>query len=196
MADNTSYWSNLARQVGQGLSFGFSDEVEAALRALAQFDPAQYRAIKDRIKDRIEAERRAWAKANPNMAMGAETVGALVPGVVGAFVPGGQAATAGTLARLGRVARVMDALVERFAARVAPRALAALQSRRLGRLGVGIADETATGAVQSAGEARTTQDIPQAVQEAAPMNALTSLAVRGATGAGGLAVKRIRKGKK
>lgn len=189
MADNTSYWSNLARQVGQGLSFGFSDEGEAALRALAQFDPAQYRAI----KDRIEAERRAWAEANPNMAMGAETVGAMVPGVVGAFVPGGQGATVGAL---GRIARVMDAPVERFAARVAPRALAALQSRRLGRLGVGIADETATGAVQSAGEARTTQDIPQAVQEAAPMNALTSLAVRGATGAGGLAVKRIRKGKK
>lgn len=175
--------------MGQGLSFGFSDEGEAALRALAQFDPAQYRAI----KDRIEAERRAWAEANPNMAMGAETVGAMVPGVVGAFVPGGQGATVGAL---GRIARVMDAPVERFAARVAPRALAALQSRRLGRLGVGVADETATGAVQSAGEARTTQDIPQTVQEAAPMNALTSLAVRGATGAGGLAVKRIRKGKK
>lgn len=175
--------------MGQGLTFGFSDEGEAALRALAQFDPAQYRAI----KDRIEAQRRAWAEANPGTAMGAETVGALVPGVVGAFVPGGQAATAGTLAR---IARVMDAPVERFAARVAPRALSALQSSRLGRLAVGVADETATGAAQSAGEARTTQDIPQAVQEAAPMNALASLAVRGATGAGGLAVKRIRKGKK
>jgi hypothetical protein len=186
---DTSYWSNLARQVGQGLSFGFSDEGEAALRALAQFDPAQYRAI----KDRIEAQRRAWAEANPGTAMGAETVGALVPGVVGAFVPGGQGATVGSLAR---IARVMDAPVERFAARVAPRALSALQSTRLGRLGVGVADEAATGAVQSAGEGRTIQDIPQEVLDAAPMNFLSSLAVRGATGAGGLAVKRIRKKRK
>jgi len=192
VADYLPYLTNLARQTGQGLSFGFSDEGEAALRALAQGDPHQYRAI----KDRIEAQRRAWAEANPNTAMGAETVGALVPGVVGAFVPGGQGATVGTLARLARLARAMDAPVERFAARVAPQALSAVQSSKLGRLAVGVADEAATGAAQSAGEARTIQDIPQEVLDAAPMNFISSLAVRGATGAGGLAVKRIRKSKK
>jgi len=188
VADNQpSYLANLARQVGQGLSFGFSDEGEAALRALAQSDPYQYRAI----KDRIEAQRRAWAEANPNTAMGAETVGALVPGVVGAFVPGGQGASVSAASMIPRVARAMAEPLTVAAERFAP-SLAVRGARVLP-----LADEVLTGAVQSVGSADTLADAPERIAEDMPANVAGSLAVRGANAAlkKRLAVRRARKGR-
>lgn len=187
-----NYWSNAGRQFGQGLTFGFGDEAEAAIRAMANGDLNKYRAI----KAQIEQQRQQWAQQNPYAAMGAETAGALVPGVIGAFVPGGQAATASSLGRLGQVARAMDAPLERAVARVAPRALQAAQNSKLGRLAVGLGDEMLTGAAQSAGEAGGVSDIGDKIREDALGNAVGSLGVRGATEAGGLAVKKFKnKGK-
>lgn len=180
-----SYLGNLARQGGQGLTFGFSDEAEALTRALLSGNLTAYRAI----KDRIEKQRQAWVSANPAAAIGAETAGALVPGVIGAFVPGGQGAA---LSTLGRVARAMDAPVERLIARTAPRAARSLQASARGRMAVGLGDELLTGGLQSAGSAQSLASIPQETLNDALANAAASLGVRGATEAGGFAVKKYK----
>ena len=183
------YFGNAARQFGQGLTFGFSDEMEAAMRAAAQFDPARYREI----KSQIEAQRQEWADANPGAAMGAETVGALVPGLAGAFIPGGQGASVGALAQVGRAARAFDAPLERLLSVMAPKTLAVLRNSGKGRLGVALGDEVATGAVQSAGSAGDLGDIRQRVEDDAPLNVAASLGVRGATAGIGRALKKRKR---
>jgi hypothetical protein len=178
--------ANTARSVGQGLTFGTADEIEAFLRSLAGREG--YRDI----KNRIEADRMAFAEANPGTSISAELAGAALPGLIGAFVPGGQGATLGALSR---AARVMDAPVEAMLARMAPNVLRGLQARLPGRLGVGIADEVVTGAGQSAGRADTTEDIPAAIADEALLNAAGALAVRGGTeGVKKLHARRKRRG--
>lgn len=186
MPDN--YWANASRQFGQGLTFGFSDELEAAIRAASGGDLARYQAI----KANLEQQRKQWEAANPKAAIAAETGGMLVPGLVGAFVPGGQGATLGALAR---TARILDAPAERLLARAAPRALSALQSKPLGRLAVGLADEVGNGAVYSVGQAPRMRDIPQQVTDDARDNILGSLAVRGASSGAGALARKMRKRK-
>ena len=72
----------------QGLTFGFGDEIEAGLRALAQADPAAYR----REVQRIRREQAAYDKAYPLDTLGWEVAGgigtALIPGVdAGCILP-------------------------------------------------------------------------------------------------------------
>lgn len=180
--------ANAVRQFGQGLTFGTSDELEAAIRAAASGDMKQYQ----RIKAELERQRKGWAEKNPVASTVAEIGGSLVPGVVGAFVPGGQGATASTV---GRVARTLDAPLERLLARYGPKALAAMQSSRRGRMAVGLGDELLTGAAYSAGQAETMGDVPKQVQEDALWNALMSLGVRGGTEGVGFGVKKYRQRK-
>jgi hypothetical protein len=91
-------YANAARTVGQGLTFGFGDEIEAKLRSLASRDPNAYANEVKRI--RMLQER--YAKANPGTAMVLEGAGMLggsllAPSLAGARVVG----NAGRLARLG-----------------------------------------------------------------------------------------------
>jgi hypothetical protein len=182
--DQGSYLGNAVRQFGQGLTFGTSDELEAAIRAAAGGNFDRYR----QIKNELERQRKGWAAKNPVTSTVAEIGGSIVPGVVGAFVPGGQA---GTVATAGRIARAVDAPLERLLARYGPQALAALQKSRMGRIAVGVGDEVANGALYSVGQAETLRDAPQQVRDDLLQNTLMSLGVRGGTEG----VKRYRQGK-
>jgi hypothetical protein len=66
-------YANAARTFGQGLTFGFGDEIEARLRTLAAKDPNAYRNEVNRI--RMMQER--YADANPMTAGGLEMAGML-----------------------------------------------------------------------------------------------------------------------
>lgn len=174
------YGGNLTRSALQGLTFNTSDEVEAFLRSLGGGD---YRTI----KNDINADLGQWQEQNPLTAFGSETAGMVVPGLVGALVPGGQGATVATIGRLGRV---MAEPLTVAARRLAPGLLA--RGNRFVRGGVrgGLAtlDELLTGAVQSAGQADRPEDIGPKVEEALLGNFLGSLAVRGLNTAGKKAI--------
>lgn len=188
MAEQGSYLGNAIRQVGQGLTFGTSDELEAAIRAAAGGDLGRYRMI----KNELERQRKGWAAQNPTASTVAEIGGAVVPGLAGAFIPGGQGAT---LSSIGRVARAVDAPLERLLARYGPQALAALQKSRRGRIAVGVGDEAITGAAYSAGQADTTRDVPQQIKDDALWNTLMSLGMRGGTEGVGFGVNKYRQRK-
>jgi hypothetical protein len=80
-------YGNAARTFGQGLTFGFGDEIEARLRTLASKDPNAYRKEVNRI--RMMQER--YGEANPKTAMALEGAGMigsslLMPELAGARV--------------------------------------------------------------------------------------------------------------
>jgi len=178
---------NALREFGQNMSFGTTDEAEAFIRAMlaggGYYD----------TKESIEKERSAWGDANPGYRMMAGLAGGLVPGLAGAFIPGGQV---GAIGALGRVARVLDAPVERALARMSPKMLEGLSARLLPRIALGTADEVATGAVQSAGQAETPDDILPTVVENTPSNALQALIMRIGTEGLGFGVRRAREKRK
>lgn len=74
--------TQVARAFGKGLLSNFADEAEAATRMLlsGEIGTDEYY----RIKDQINADYNAWAKANPGAAISAELSG----GVAQMFVPG------------------------------------------------------------------------------------------------------------
>jgi len=198
-----SYWGNLGRSVIEGLTFNNEGEIEAALRALAAQRNLNFEDLLRRYrttKNNVEGDYQKWGDKNPLPRLGGEFIGALAPGVVGAFVPGGQVATGVTAARgaalLPRVARVMAEPVTVAMERYAPRVAANLASRGpLARLAIPLADETLTGAVQSVGSAKTLGDAPRQIVEEAPTNVVGSLVVRGMNWGGkrALAARRARR---
>lgn len=179
----SSYGTNLLRQIGEGLTFGNAGEFEAMARA-GFLTPEYYALNAD-----LERRRKAWAKQNPKAAFAAEIGGSILPGVAGAFVPGGQVGTAATLARVGRA---LDAPVEALMKRAAPRALGALQRSGLGRAAVGVGDELGNGIMYSIGQAPTYADVPRQVLSDLKTNFLTSLGVRGATSGGRRVVQKVK----
>jgi hypothetical protein len=91
-------YANAARTVGQGLTFGFGDEIEAKLRSLASRDPNAYEKEVTRL--RMLQER--YAKANPGTAMVLEGAGMLGGSLLAPSLAGVRAVSnAGRLARLG-----------------------------------------------------------------------------------------------
>jgi hypothetical protein len=184
MAD---YLANLGRSVLEGLTFNNAGEIEAAIRAASQGDLNKYR----QLKRQVEGDYRRWADKNPGSSLAGEFSGALLPGVVGAFVPGGQGASVSAASMIPRVARAMAEPLTVAAERFAP-SLAVRGARVLP-----LADEVLTGAVQSVGSADTLADAPERIAEDMPTNVAGSLAVRGANAAlkKRLAVRRARKGR-
>ena len=92
--------SEAARLVFQGLTLGFSDEIEALVRA--PFDSREYAEIRDDIRGKISAHR----ERDPLGAAAWEVGGAMIPAIatLGASAPlsGASAAkTLGTLAKIG-----------------------------------------------------------------------------------------------
>ena len=85
------------RAVGEGLLFGYNDEVEAYLRALAQDDPDAFQ----REVDKIRREQIQYAQDHPGWALAGNATG-----MVGtAFIPGAQGLSAARLASMGPKAR-------------------------------------------------------------------------------------------
>ncbi len=82
-------YANAARTFGQGLTFGFGDEIEARLRTLAAKDPNAYRNEVNRI--RMLQER--YGEANPKTAMALEAAG-MIGGSLAAPSLGGARALA------------------------------------------------------------------------------------------------------
>ena len=127
-----------ARAFGKGVLFDFADELEAGARMLAsgQLSSDEYY----RLKEQINNDYNAWAKANPGEALALEAAG----GIAGSFVPGVgivgkgyQAATGiGKLAGVGTRAALVGA---------------------------------STGALSGVGQAKTLGDIPQSLIENAAL---------------------------
>lgn len=106
-------YANAARTFGQGLTFGFGDEIEARLRALASKDPKAYENEVKRI--RLAQER--YADANPMTSGGLEMAGMvggamLTPSLAALRVPGAIGRVAARAPTLSRIAAegVEDAL--------------------------------------------------------------------------------------
>lgn len=95
-------WTQRARAFGKGFLFDFADELEASARMLAsgQISSDEYYRIKNQLND----DYNAWAKANPGEALALEAAGGVgslfIPGV-GVLGRGVQAATG--LSKLGSV---------------------------------------------------------------------------------------------
>jgi hypothetical protein len=135
-----------ARAFGKGLLFDFADELEAGARMVAsgQMSSDEYY----RLKEQINNDYNAWAKANPEEALPLELAG----GISGSFIPGigvvGKAYQAAT--GIGKVAGVG--------------ARAALVGG-------------STGALSGIGQAKTLGDIPQSLIENAALGAAFSAPV-------------------
>jgi hypothetical protein len=90
--------------LGQGFGMGWGDEAEAWLRAKLLGQGAEEELLK-----RIRSEYGTFASQYPMTALAGEITGGMVPGAAMMMVPGmqpvGAAQTAGTLARLARIAK-------------------------------------------------------------------------------------------
>lgn len=97
--------SQRVRTALQGLTFGFADEIEAAIRSLGGGEGQTYEAIRDDIRNRLQA----YKEQNPTEAITYETMGALAPTAVALLSGVGTGAGAANVARLtgqaGRLAR-------------------------------------------------------------------------------------------
>jgi hypothetical protein len=134
------------RAFAKGLAFDFNDEIEAAARMFMAGEMSSDEYY--RLKEQINNDYNAWAKANPYEALGLEMAG----GVTGSFIPGigvvGKGYQAAT--GIGKVAGVG--------------ARAALVGG-------------STGALSGVGQAKTLGDIPQSVLENAALGAAFSAPV-------------------
>ena len=95
-------FTNAARTFGQGLTYGFGDELEARLRTLLATDPEAYR----REVARIRAAQDRYAEANPATAMALEGAG-----MIGGAMMTPELAAAKGLGALTRVAPRMTKFV-------------------------------------------------------------------------------------
>ena len=91
---------DLVRAGAQGLTFGFADEIEAAVRSGLDSDKSYAEIVKD-VRGQIDSFR----DRNPVAAFGTEIAGAILPTIAAQFIPGvGQTATAGRATQLMRAA--------------------------------------------------------------------------------------------
>ena len=94
--------SDFTRAAGQGLSFGFGDEIEAFVTSALDSNASYADTLKE-VRNKINDFR----KRNPGVAYGTEIAGAILPSIAAAFIPGGQALTASTLGRVGQAAKAI-----------------------------------------------------------------------------------------
>ena len=93
------------RMFAQGLTFGFADEIEAAIKSLGK------REYSDLVKE-IRTLNKAYSDANPIKALGYELGGAALPSMIAGLFTGGAGAAAGA----GRVLSKYPALAKVAAA--------------------------------------------------------------------------------
>jgi len=163
--------SQRLRTTLQGLTFGFADEIEAAIRSLGGGEGQTYEAIRDDIRNRLQA----YKEQNPTEAITYETMGALAPTAVALLSGVGTGAGAANVARLtgqaGRLARTGTGVLPQ----------AATLGGRLPRLAQGAATGAAYGGLYGVGTGEGT--LGERVSEAGGMAAAGA-----AFGAGGQAV--------
>ena len=94
--------SDFTRAAGQGLSFGFGDEIEAFVTSALDSNASYADTLKE-VRNKINDFR----KRNPGVAYGTEIAGAILPSIAAAFIPGGQALTASTVGRVGQAAKAL-----------------------------------------------------------------------------------------
>jgi len=95
-----SGFADFTRAGAQGLTFGFADEIEAAVRAAFDSGKTYAEVVKD-VRGQIDSFR----ERSPAAAYGTEIAGAILPTIAAQFIPGvGQAATAGRATQLMRAA--------------------------------------------------------------------------------------------
>lgn len=128
-----------ARSVGQGVAFGFGDEIEGGVRALgsaiSEGDLMNLRRKYLQERDMIRAQQQAYENANPVESLLYEGGGAMLTGLI----PGAQGATAARMAQL------------------------AARSPKLARA-AGVAADTA---LYGAGTAESVRDIPRSIRDEA-----------------------------
>lgn len=91
--------SQKGRTFAQGLTFGFADEAEAAIRSV--FSGEDYTEVRDKIRKQLAD----YARQNGGEALALEVAGSTIPSLVGMLVPGlGQSATAANVSRLASLA--------------------------------------------------------------------------------------------
>jgi len=91
---------DFARAAGQGVSFGFGDEIEAAVTSAFDSGRTYAEVVKD-VRGKIDEFR----QRNPAVAYSTEIGAAVLPTIAAQFIPGfGQAATAGRATQLMRAA--------------------------------------------------------------------------------------------
>lgn len=77
--------SQLGRTFAQGATFGFADEIEAAVRAVVpeSMGGGKYTEVRDELRRKLSD----YAEKNPGAALSAELAGAFLPSIVMAFAP-------------------------------------------------------------------------------------------------------------
>lgn len=92
------------RAVAQGFTFGFGEEIEAAVRSILpeSLGGGDYDVIRDELRQKLSA----YQQANPGESLSLEIIGAVAPTIAAQFIPGlGQAALSTTALRVGNVAK-------------------------------------------------------------------------------------------
>ncbi len=97
-----NYLGGLAESAFQGATFGFGDEIEAAIRKVVSPEKTYAENLKD-----ARASLEQFRQQNPGSALTSEIAGAIVPTIVATLVPGGQAALAATGARITQGVRAL-----------------------------------------------------------------------------------------
>ena len=97
-----SGFADFARAGAQGFSFGFADEIEAAVTAAFDSGKTYAEVVKD-VRSQIDSFR----ERNPAAAYGTEIAGAILPTIAAQLIPGGQAAIAATGTRIAQGVRAM-----------------------------------------------------------------------------------------
>jgi len=92
---------NLGRTFTQGATFGFGDEIEAAIRSMLPegMGGGEYSEIRNKIREELSR----YKQQNPGTAITTELVGAIVPSIIATMMTGGTAAplTVGRMAGIG-----------------------------------------------------------------------------------------------
>ena len=100
--------SQKLRTVAQGASFGFADEIEAAVISLVpeSMGGRDYEVIRDELRGKLTE----YKTANPGEAITLQVAGALVPSVLMMMVPGGQLSGMGNLGRAATTSAIESGL--------------------------------------------------------------------------------------
>jgi hypothetical protein len=100
--------SQKLRTVAQGASFGFADEIEAAVKSLVpeSMGGRDYEVIRDELRGKLTE----YKTANPGEAITLQVAGALVPSVLMMMVPGGQLSGMGNLGRAATTSAIESGL--------------------------------------------------------------------------------------
>lgn len=166
----------------QGLSLGFSDEMEAALRSA--FSPEEYTAIRDRIRSKYKAAQ----EANPMTYGVGELGGAAAPAIAATLLSGGTAAPAAGAGLSATAARMLAPATIRGAAALGGAAGLGYGESDLARGDVlGTAKDVGTGAAVGGGIGTAARGLggiakalPKLGQQTSELSAFHGLGLRGA----------------